>query len=132
MLTKTRPRLNLSAQVVCGLALGVVVGIGIGERAAFLQSIGRAFILLLQMTVLPYITLSLITGLGHLNYQEVKTLVFKVGGLLLCSWMLAFGAILLLPLAFPAWESASFFSTALVEPPEVVNFLTLFIPANPF
>jgi Na+/H+-dicarboxylate symporter/ABC-type amino acid transport substrate-binding protein len=84
------------------------------------------------MTVLPYITLSLITGLGHLNYQEVKTLVLKVGGLLLCSWGLAFSAILLLPLAFPAWESASFFSTALVEPPEVVNFLTLFIPANPF
>ena len=84
------------------------------------------------MTLLPYITLSLITGLGHLNYQEVKTLVLKVGGLLVGSWIVAFAAILLIPLTLPAWQSASFFSTSLVEPTESVNFLTLFIPSNPF
>jgi Na+/H+-dicarboxylate symporter len=100
--------------------------------AAFLQNIGKAFILLLQMTVLPYIMLSLITGLGHLSYQEVKTLAFKVGALLVFSWALAFAAILLIPVAFPAGESASFFSTSLITQPEAVNFLTLFIPANPF
>jgi Na+/H+-dicarboxylate symporter len=110
----------------------MMVGIIIGEMAAFLQTIGQAFILLLQMTLLPYITLSLITGLGHLSYQEVKILVLKVGGLLVGSWMVAFAAILLIPFTFPAWQSASFFSTALVEPAESVNFLTLFIPSNPF
>ena len=132
MLTRTRPRLSLSSQVVLGLALGIVVGVCVGELTAFLHSIGKAFILLLQMTLLPYISLSLITGLGHLSYQEVKTLVLKVGGLLICSWVLAFAAILLIPFTFPAWQSASFFSTALVEPPASVNFLTLFIPSNPF
>jgi len=110
----------------------MVVGIIIGEMAAFLQTIGKAFILLLQMTLLPYITLSLITGLGHLSYQEVKILVIKVGGLLVGSWIVAFAAILLIPFTLPAWQSASFFSTALVEPVESVNFLTLFIPSNPF
>jgi Na+/H+-dicarboxylate symporter len=110
----------------------MVVGIIIGEMAAFLQTIGKAFILLLQMTLLPYITLSLITGLGHLSYQEVKRLVLKVGGLLVGSWIVAFAAILLIPFTLPAWQSASFFSTALVEPTESVNFLTLFIPSNPF
>jgi Na+/H+-dicarboxylate symporter/ABC-type amino acid transport substrate-binding protein len=130
--TKTRLRLSLSSQVVLGLVSGIVVGISIGEIAAFLQTIGKVFILLLQMTVLPYITLSLITGLGHLSYQEVKMLVFKVGGLLAGSWLVAFAAILLIPLTFPVWQSASFFSTALVEPPKSVNFFTLFIPSNPF
>jgi Na+/H+-dicarboxylate symporter/ABC-type amino acid transport substrate-binding protein len=115
-----------------GLVFGMVVGIIVGEMAAFLQTVGQAFILLLRMTLLPYITLSLITGLGHLNYQEVKTLVLKVGGLLVGSWLLAFAAILLIPLTLPAWQSASFFSTSLVEPTESVNFLTLFIPSNPF
>ena len=110
----------------------MVVGISIGEMAAFLQTIGKAFILLLQMTLLPYITLSLITGLGHLSYQEVKRLVLKVGGLLVGSWIVAFAAIFLIPFTLPAWQSASFFSTALVEPTESVNFLTLFIPSNPF
>ena len=110
----------------------MVVGIIVGEMAASLQTIGEAFILLLRMTLLPYITLSLITGLGHLNYQEVKRLVLKVGGLLVGSWIVAFAAILLIPLTLPAWQSASFFSTSLVEPTESVNFLTLFIPSNPF
>ncbi|WP_256872965.1 cation:dicarboxylate symporter family transporter [Candidatus Entotheonella palauensis] len=76
--------------------------------------------------------LSLITGLGHLNYQEVKSLGLKVGSLLLLSWGLAFAAMLVMPLAYPALETASFFSTSLVKMPESVNFLELFIPANPF
>ena len=95
-----RPRLGLSTQVVLGLALGLVVGVGVGDKAAWLQGLGKAFILLLQMTVLPYITLSLITGLGRLRYQDVTTLALKVGALLLGSWMLAFAAILLIAIHF--------------------------------
>lgn len=125
-------RVSLSNQVVLGLVLGLGVGIGVGELTAVFHDIGKAFILLLQMTVLPYIMLSLITGLGHLSYDDIKMLARKVGVLLMCSWALAFLVILLMPLAFPVSESASFFSTALIEPPEAVNFLTLFIPANPF
>ena len=134
MATQTTPkrRLSLATQVVIALALGLVAGLFFGELAAPLKAVGRAFILLLQMTVLPYIILSLITGLGHLTYQEVRSLGLKVGGLLLLSWGLAFIAILVMPLAYPALESASFFSTSLVKMPESVNFMELFIPSNPF
>ena len=124
--------LSVSSQVVLALLLGVVVGLFFGEHIAFLQIIGKAFILLLQMTVLPYIVLSLITGLGNLTYEQVKTLALRVGTLLLISWGLAFVVILLMPLAFPTWISASFFSTSLIEKQEEINLLTLFIPANPF
>src|SRR4029450_10408829 len=119
-------------RVVLPLLLGVVVGLFFGGHIAFLQIIGKAFILLLQMTVLPYIVLSLITGLGNLTYQQVKTLALRVGTLLLISWGLAFVVILSMPLAFPTWISASFFSPSLIEKQEEVNLLTLFIPANPF
>ena len=84
------------------------------------------------MPVLPYITLSLITGLGQLNYQQVKMLALKAGSLLVLSWGLALAAMFVMPLTFPVWQSASFFSTSLVTKPEEVNFLTLFIPSNPF
>jgi Na+/H+-dicarboxylate symporter/ABC-type amino acid transport substrate-binding protein len=127
-----RPRLSFATQVVLGLVLGLGVGVCVGDKAAWLQGLGKAFILLLQMTVLPYITLSLITGLGHLRAQDVTTLARKVGALLLGSWGLAFATILLMPLAFPSWEDASFFSTSLVEPPVEMQWLTLFIPSNPF
>jgi Na+/H+-dicarboxylate symporter len=125
-------QLSLSTQVVLSLLLGLAAGLFFGERVAFLQDIGKAFILLLQMTVLPYIVLALITGLGRLTYQQVATLALRVGSILVLSWVLAFAAILLMPLTFPVWESASFFSTSLLETPERVNFITLFIPSNPF
>ena len=128
----TRRKLSVSTQVVLALLLGVLVGLFFGEHIAFLQHVGKAFILLLQMTVLPYIVLSLMTGLGNLTYEQVKTLALRVGTLLVISWGLAFLVILLMPLAFPSRESASFFSTSLIEKQEEINLLTLFIPANPF
>jgi Na+/H+-dicarboxylate symporter len=38
----------------------------------------------------------------------------------------------LYPLAFPKWESAAYFSTSLVTPPEELQLLPMYIPANPF
>jgi Na+/H+-dicarboxylate symporter len=124
--------MSLSTQVLVGLVLGLLAGVCFGERMEPLQEVGKAFILLLQMPVPPYITLSLITGLGQLNYQQVKMLALKVGSLLVLSWGLALAAMFVMPLTFPIWQSASFFSTSLITKPEEINFLTLFIPANPF
>lgn len=124
--------MSLSTQVLLALLLGVGIGLFFGERTAFLQDIGKAFVLLLQMTVLPYIVLSLITGLGNLNYGQVKMLTLRVGTFLVLSWGLAFVVILLMPLAFPTLQTASFFSTSLLEQHEELNLLTLFIPSNPF
>ncbi len=47
-------------------------------------------------------------------------------------WGLTFILVLLMPLSFPSWESASFFSTALVQPKQEFDFINLYIPANPF
>jgi Na+/H+-dicarboxylate symporter/ABC-type amino acid transport substrate-binding protein len=132
MAEKKKFHFSLGTQVLLAFVLGLAMGMFFGETVGFLKNVGRAFILLLQMTVLPYITLSLITGLGQLTYQQVKELVLKAGAVLVFSWVLAIVVILVMPLAFPVWESASFFSTSLIEQPEKVNYLTLFIPANPF
>ena len=101
MVTTQKRRLSLSAQVMMALALGIVVGVILGEYAGFLQLFGKIFILLLQMTVLPYITLSLITGLGKLTFDEVKSLALKVGLILVISWLLAFAVILASPWPIP-------------------------------
>jgi proton glutamate symport protein len=130
--TTQKRRLTLSAQVLIALAFGIVVGVVIGEYASFLQLFGKVFILLLQMTVLPSITLSLISGLGKLTLEEVKSLSLKVGLILVISWLLAFVVILASPLAYPDWTAATFFSTSLIEKPPAVNFLQLYIPSNPF
>ena len=125
-------RLNLAGQVLLGLALGVAAGIVFGEMVGWLKVVGDIFVRLLQVTVIPYISLSLITGIGALRYDEVKGLALKGGAILLVVWVITLVAILLMPLAFPAWPSATFFSTSLVEEPQAPDFLRLFIPSNPF
>lgn len=127
-----RFRLSLSTSILIGMTLGILTGIFFGELVGFLDTIGNAFIRLLQMTILPYILASLILGIGGLTYEKARLLAVKAGGLLLVTWVIAFAFILLMPLGFPEWESASFFSSSLVEFPPPPNFLELYIPANPF
>jgi Na+/H+-dicarboxylate symporter len=129
---KKKIRMSLSTQVLIGLFLGIVSGVFFGELVGFLQVIGNIFILLLQMTVLPYIIVSLIAGLGRLDFGQARTLAIKAGGILLILWAIVLSAVILIPVAFPDWESASFFSTALVEERKPFDFLGLYIPANPF
>jgi Na+/H+-dicarboxylate symporter len=124
--------MTLSTKVLLGLALGIIAGIVFGELASFLGVVGRGFVLLLQMTVLPYVAVSLVKGLGSLSAGEARSLARHAGVFLLAIWGLAVAAVLLMPLAFPSWEAASFFSTSLVEEREAFDFLGLYIPSNPF
>lgn len=123
--------MSLSAQIFLGLGLGVATGIFLGEIAAPLKVVGNGYINLLQMAVLPYIIIALISGLGKLKYQEAVRLLLRVGSLLLLIWAVTLAVVYLVPLSFPQWESASFFSTTLLAQPEEFDFLQ-FIPSNPF
>jgi Na+/H+-dicarboxylate symporter len=125
-------RLSLSGQVMIGLVLGIAVGIFFGAMVRWLKLIGDIFIKLLQITVIPYISFSLITGLGELSFDEVKRLAFKGGSILLLVWAVTLAIVVLMPLSFPVWPSASFFSATLVAEPAAPDFLRLFIPSNPF
>ena len=125
-------RLGLAEQVLIALVLGLAAGIFFGDMAGALKVVGEAFIMLLQVTVIPYITVSLITALGQLTLEDAKILGLRAGGVLLVLWGIGLVVVLLSPLAFPNWPSASFFSTSQVEEPKPVDFLQLYIPANPF
>jgi Na+/H+-dicarboxylate symporter len=52
--------------------------------------------------------------------------------LTLVLWALALGVVFLMPLAFPRVQNASFFSTTLIEERPPFDFLSLYIPSNPF
>ena len=127
-----KKKLSLSAKIIIGMGLGLFAGIFFGEYCSFFEIIGNAFIMLLQITILPYITFSMILGIGGLTTDQAKLMARKAGVLLLLFWGISFAIVFLMPLSFPQWESAAFFSSAIVEPPKKVDFLSLYIPANPF
>ncbi len=124
--------MTLSRQTLIGVGGGTLVGLFFGERVGFLQLPADAYVKLMQMTVLPYVTVSLITGLGRLDYEQAKSLALRAGAVLGVLWAIALGCVFLFPLTFPSIETASFFSTTLLQDREPFDLINLYIPANPF
>jgi len=123
---------HLSRRILIGVLAGIAVGVFVGDRAAVLQIVADGYVRLLQMTVLPYVTISIVSGLGSLDLAQAKTLSVRVGLVLLLLWIVAIVCALLVVAMFPVHESASFFSTTMLEDRERFDFLGLYIPTNPF
>ena len=124
--------MTFSQKILVGLGAGVTVGLVLGELVSPLEVAADGFVKLLQMTVLPYVTISIITSLGSLNVSDAKRLGMKAGMILVSLWLLALAFTFLFPLAFPPFETASFFSSSLVENPPPFDFISLYIPIQPF
>ena len=124
--------MTFSRQILTGLALGILTGVFFGERAAALKWAADGFVKLLQMMVLPYITVSIIASLGSLQPSELRTLGLRAAAVIGGLWLLALAFAFLIPLTFPSVQNASFFSTSLVERRPAFNFIDLYIPSNPF
>ncbi len=129
---KARPRMSVATQVFIGLGLGLLTGLFFGERVAWLRVGGDIFIAALQITVIPYVMVALITSLGRLDLRDAANLALKAGSVLLLLWIIGLAIVFLAPLAFPDWPSASFFSTSQIEEQPPVDFLRLYIPSNVF
>ncbi|NCF18428.1 MAG: cation:dicarboxylase symporter family transporter [Haliea sp.] len=125
-------RIGLGTLVFIGFTTGIACGIFFGEMAGSLNIIGRAYIRLLQMAVIPYITVSLIGGLGRLTPQQASRIALSGGMVLVLVLLVGLGLILLVPLAYPDWEAANYFSSSLVDSSAGVDFVSLYISANPF
>jgi len=131
-LVKEKRRPSLFSLVIAGFALGIACGVFFGEHVAFLKVAGDVYIGLLQMTVLPYVVVSLVLQLGRLSYEQVGRIALKAILVLLVLWGVGLVSILHLPMAFPDWPAASFFSVALIQPPTEVDFVGLYVPSNFF
>src|SRR4051812_9599725 len=108
-------RLDLSTQVLLGLGAGAATGLFIGERASVLQICADAYVQLLQMTVLPYVAMSLVGGLGSLNHAVAARLGSRFAVLMVALWGVALLAGLAFPLLLPACHAASLFDPTLLD-----------------
>jgi Na+/H+-dicarboxylate symporter/ABC-type amino acid transport substrate-binding protein len=124
--------LTFSRQILAGLVLGILTGLFFGERAAALKWAADGFVKLLQMMVLPYITVSIIASLGSLRRSQLGTLGLRAAAVIGGLWILALSFAFLIPLTFPTIQNAAFFSSSLVERRPDFNVIDLYIPANPF
>ncbi len=126
-------RFSLGYQVLFAVVLGVFVGLFAGPLCKALKPIGDAFIMLLQMVVLPYICFSLIHGFGSLSPSMGKRL-FKSGWpFLLLVWGLTFAMIYLLSQLIPEPDVVLITSPSAHRDSDLQkNFLSFLVPENPF
>lgn len=124
--------MSLAKKIIIGLISGVAIGLFVGEYTAFLSYIGDGFIALLQMTVLPYIMVSIIANLGRLTLSEGKEMIIK--GLKVLGVLMLLGIVMLtlIPLTLPEWSAGAFFRHSIVEEKPPLDLLHLYIPSNPF
>ncbi|MEW6993874.1 cation:dicarboxylase symporter family transporter [Colwelliaceae bacterium MEBiC 14330] len=114
--------------MIIGLTLGSLsshVYVGVDELA-------NAFVMLLQMTAIPYVALSLIIGIGSLSADKVTSTVKKALMILIVLFTTIVSFILLSPIAFPDWQSADFYSINTITTTPEFDIISLFIPTNPF
>lgn len=126
-------RSKLGRRIALGLVLGVVCGLLFGDYCGSLKVFGQAYVGLLQMTVLPYLLLSLVSKMGRLDPAQAKKLGLATVSVLLAFWVLAILLIVAVSLALPQVTGASFFSpdhdASLAQQQD---FVTTFIPTNVF
>lgn len=127
-----KPRLSLSSLILIAMFVGILVGLFFGELVGWMEWIGQASILLMQMTILPFVTVSLISGIGRLEGKAARLLFSQAGVVMLLIWLLALIAIFILPIALPTVTTSAFFSTSVIEAVPPVNYFELYIPSNPF
>ncbi len=125
-------KLSLSTKVLLGVFLGVFFGFLFGDKVAWMSIVGDIFIGLLQMTVLPYIMFSLIVNIGRLSLESGIRLIKY--SLIFLAVLLALGLfyLIILPMAFPIWDSGSFYNNNFVLESIPFDFVKQYIPANPF
>ncbi len=124
--------MGLSGRILVGLLAGIATGLFFGEMVAGLRVFGDIFVKLLQVTVLPYIVVSLIAGFGRMQMEQARRLALRGSLVILLIWLLALVMIFISSLAFPEMETASFFSSPVQKPVEQANLLDLYLPANVF
>ncbi len=125
-------KLSPFQRVIIALILGISTGIFVGEPAGNIAVIGDVYIRLLQMTVLPYVLVSIIGGLGRLDSTMANRIGMRAVKVIVIMWLSVMATLLLLPLAYPNWETAGFFSTSMLAEPAAFNFVKLYIPSNIF
>ncbi len=131
-LTSLLTKIPASVIIIIAMITGLLVGAITSKVFIGVDEIANAFVMLLQMTALPYISLSLITGIGSLSSNKIGSTIKKAIAILFSLICVVLLFVLLAPIAFPDWQSAEFYSVNTIKTAQEFSLIQLFIPTNPF
>lgn len=118
--------------ILTSMILGIFAGFFFGEWCEHLEFVGRTFIAVMQISVLPYILVSLIRSIGRLEPGSASSFARRGMIMIAILWGITFMLMTLMPLTFPHWRFSAFFSPHILDTGDSVDYIYLFIPSNPF
>ncbi len=122
-------RISLLKQILIAVCVGIFLGVLLGEKTSILLPIGKAFIMFIQMVILPYIACSIIHGIGTLRRDATKQIFKKAWFFLVTMWLVVLVPIYTMGILYGRSTfmiDASGETTKLRE-----NFLAYIVPENP-
>ncbi|WP_107850498.1 dicarboxylate/amino acid:cation symporter [Oceanimonas marisflavi] len=134
--TNVWQRLQIWQKVLIGLILGAATGFMLGESAAILLPIGKAFISAIKMLVVPLIFISLVCGVTAI--KDV-TRMGRIGVKTFATYIVTTAIAIPIGLIMAIWlkpgegmDLGSATSMDIKEAPSIVDTLLGIIPTNPF
>lgn len=124
-------RFSLGYQVVIAILAGIFCGLFFGPLCNVVKPLGDIYIMLLQMVALPYISFSLIHGLGSISPENGKKLFVSGWAYWTALWGIMLALIYLLSLMIPP-SAVTFIGTGGQDSALARNFLSYVVPENPF
>lgn len=129
-------KLKIHTQILLAVALGIVAGLVLGEKAASLQIVGDLFIRLLKMIIIPLIVATMVSGVvsigkfGRLGRIGAQTFIYYLFTTVLA---ISIGLVLVNligPGVGTELPTAETFSAAEHEPPAVASIIKDIVPSN--
>lgn len=120
-----------TARLLIAMVLGILTGLIFGDACQALSPISNAFIMLLKMTVLPYMVCSLVHGTGSSSPDGARKLLASSITVILLTWALLLSVIEGLAVSFP--ESPITPMGSQVDTTKAIqHILKMLIPENVF
>lgn len=126
---------SFMVKMTAGFVLGIVLGVLLGEHSSVLAPLGKLFLNLLKMVVIPLVMLSLIVAVNHSNPKELGRIGLKIFPF----YMISTGIAVVVGIALATWTNPGLGLTlpidATISTPERPSFMdTLLnmVPSNIF
>ena len=124
-----------SLATLVGLGLGLVIGVIFKENVAFLQVVGKGYMSLIKMIIMPLVMVSIITSIVRLkNLNTLKTIGLKALAILLGTTGVAALIGSLMGNVFKLGQGIQFTAVENFterEIPKISQVILDFLPANP-
>ncbi len=123
--------MSLSLQMAIGTVLGILVGLFLGDFCQVFAPWSNAYVMILKITILPYLVGAIIHGLGSLSKSQAQQILKRGMFFIILAWTINLSMVYLLNFSFPHGKGGAktgFISTAAPS----INFAELLIPENIF